>query len=157
MITPIPKPDDSDDYTHMGNYKGPKGHRFTTGASYNLIYESMSDSVSARDDAGNWKQLDGCYFDVTHDYSRGGGIPNVPSVGNAVAPKAPQVRIRKDSDLDDACDMTGITVTNADDMYTPEQENEMNVFDAQYADDPIPTGPESTSDLRQYRFKPDLF
>ena len=59
------------------------------------------------------------------------------------------------------CDMTGIEITDcsdfdASDMYTPEQVGEMDAW-TEDGDPVIAPGPESTEDLRQYRFKPELY
>jgi len=155
MIIPIDPPAGNIDYTHMGNYKGPKGHRFTTGGNYNLIYECGTDSVSARNDVGVWQQVSGEYFDVTHDYSQGGGIPNKPTAHNtAHNPTASD--ILGNAAPTPPCGGNAAHPTPVDDMYTPEQEEEITLW-TEDGDPCIPAGPASTEDLRQYRFKPDLF
>jgi len=147
MIIPVDPPAGDVDYTHMGNYKGPKGHRFTTGGNYNLIYECGT--------VGVWQQVSGEYFDVTHDYSQGGGIPNKPSAHNAAHnPTASDILGGQTAAPAPDCDMTGIVVTKVEGCDA--------VFDdsVPWDDDDAPSikhEPESTEALREYRFKPNLF
>ena len=142
MLRPALTPPGSTDYTHVGIWQGPDNIEMTNGQSYHLIYDSISDSVTFRSDLSNWLNADGCMFDVTHDFSVPGSIPN-----RQTKPKAPQaavpVPVMHDDDLDaaswdDGCDMTGLEAIARDVA-------------------PVPEGPKSTEELRSHRYTPDLY
>ena len=157
----IPPP--SEDYTHMGTWKGADSIEMSHGKEYNLIYESMSDTVSFMSDLSNWLSADGDMFNVTHDY----GI----SPTKACARKAPRISPsgNRNGQHDDDCDMTGISITTRNDigdLVAPKAEGCDAVFDAsdfsskdwtEDGDPVIAPGPASTEELREYRFKPNLF
>ena len=152
----------SGDYTHMGRWQGPDSIEMTNGREYNLIYNSMSNTVAFMSDLSNWLSAEGNMFDVTHDYACPHAYPNQDPAAHTQAKRAAKVRAGRNThgQHDDDCDMTGISITDCSDF-----EQDMPVLDAQGipadwtedGDPVIAPGPESTEDLRQYRFKPDLF
>lgn len=156
----IPPP--SEDYTHMGVWQGADSIEMTNGKEYNLIYESMSNTVSFMSDLSNWLNAEGNMFDVTHDYGSPYPYPNQTPASHTQAKHAAKVRAGRNThgQHDDAadCDMTGIEITDCSDFDASISCGEASLPEDWTEDgDPVIAGPESTEDLRQYRFKPDLF
>lgn len=142
----------SGDFTHMGRYQGPGTPGLTRDREYNLIHCSMSSTVAFVNDHGSWMSADEDMFRVTHDY----GQPSRYSTNDAFgddddsmadmpAPPCGQTAA--------PADMTGIVRTlteGTDAMFddsVPWEDDEPS----------IKQEPASTEELREYRFKPNLF
>ena len=140
-----------DDYTHMGTYRGTDSAEMTHGKEYNLIYESMSDTVTFKNDLNIWCYLDGDCFQVTHNYGaspRGKGRKRRSATALDDRPIAPQP----------VFDMDDMVTTDWDDDEANDAACNTHGIEAIARDVvPEPEGPKSTEELRQHRYTPNLY
>ena len=156
-------------YTHSGSYGGPLGYHLTGHQRYDLIYDQMTGDVSLLDDRGKWVYISGDQFSNIVDLS----CATPAAGGQTAAPSDPGWDAAADAIFDadngmqdmpappggghnpTASDILGNAAPTTP-MYTPEQEEEMELW-TEDGDPVIAPGPASTEELREYRFKPNLY